>query len=573
MKSIITFLKNNYLLIIGILIVAFYSVSPQLIFEKQLDDDYRGIYLSTTDAELYFTARVQEIKDGYYSLGNAYLYENKGDPYLLPPLGELIMVGFGSIFNLSTTQIMIYGSKLFFPVLLFVAIYFFVFVLGQDKKIALVVALAVFLDSKFVHNIDALTGLFSFSAFPDFSHYLRPINPQISSLIFFSFLTFFYLSLKKKKAYLWILAGLFLGLGFNIYFFTWAFSVSFILLLGLFFIIKKRFDLFKIIAKVLAGGLIVSVPYWYTLFQAINTPQFSYAANNQGLIDSHAPIFSKISLIVIVVYLLTAKFLKLPKNLNHYFLLALSLTTLVVINQQIITGKELYHGHFHWYYNIPVFIIVLLFCFNLFVKRYLVNFKNMIFVLLFLLFVYGGLVVYVNASNHNFDYFAGLQKYGWVVEWVNNNNPENTVIVSDDLLLNSMIPAYTSADVYLAEQASWYFASRQRIEHNYLIYIWLKKVSPDDIENYLNNHKREISIMSSLDIKGKHYSCVDCITPQMVDYLSQRYREYDNNGFANQLKKYKADYLVSSDGGFEQYDIFKLISQNKDFYIYKISYD
>ena len=565
------FLKNNYLLIIGILIIGIYSLSTQLIFEKKLGENYKGIYFSATDAELYYTSRIQEIKDGYYGMGNSHLYESKTDPYLIPPVGEIIMVGFGKFFNLTTPQIMIYGSRFFFPVLIWLAMYFFILVLQKDKKIAFLISLAIFLCSNLIYNPQDLINIFKGSGSFTFSPYLRPINPQISSLFFFSFLISFYLSLDKKKVYLWILSALFFGLSFYIYFYTWAFIITFIGLFVLFFIWKKKFDLLKITIKVLFGGIIVSLPYWFMLFRAFQTPQFKYSVNNQGMTMTHALILSKVALLTIVLYWLTFKILKLHENLSHFFLLSLSLTTTIVINQQIITGRELYHGHFHWYYNVPIFIIVSIICLDLLIKEFLPKFKNIIFSLLVILVIYNGALTYYNSFIYRFDRYAQLQKYGPIVDWVNNNLLKDEVVVADDLILDSIIPAYTSANVYLAEEASWYFAPQERIEHNYFIYLWMKGISIKEIDKYLIENKIEISTMSSLDLPGKHYICIECITPEMIQYLSQGYTEFSKSGFLNELNKYKADYIISESNILKLYSSIKPINEINGFIIYKIN--
>ena len=570
-KSISLFFKANYLLIIGILIVSIYSLSPQFIFENKLGDDYQGIYFSATDSELYYTSRVQEIKDGYYGIGNSYLHENKNDPYLVPVFGEIIMAGFGKIFNLNIAEIMIYGSRLFFPILLFIAIYFFALFLQKDKKLALLSSIAIFLGSNIVYHFQDVFNIFKgFTTSASFSSYLQPINAQISSLTFFAFMAVFYLALSKKRTYLWILSALLLGIGFNLHFYIWAFILSFSFILIFFFLLIKDYERLKIIINTLSVGIILSTPYFFMLLKAMNTPQYSYAINNQGMISTHALILGKVALLTIIIFLFISKFFKLPKNLNYYFLLALALNTFVVINQQVITGKELYQSHFHFYYNTPVLFIIAFLALGLFLKKYLPKFKDLIIFLLIIFFVYNAFVVFNDAFDENFDRFVDWQKYGPIVQWINNNDLRDKVIVSEDLILDSIIPAYTSTDVYLAESASWYFVPRERIEHNYLTYLWLKGIKIDEIDDYFNEHKREISVMSSLDIPGKHYSCTDCITPQMIQYLSEKYKSFHNDGVFEQLIKYQADYLISSNENLSHYKFFEKINTINDFYIYKI---
>lgn len=565
------FFKKNYLIIIGIIIVGIYSFSPQIFFEKKMGEDYKGIYFSATDAELFYTSRIQEIKDGYYQMGNSYLFENKNDPYLQPPLAEMVMAGFGWIFNLDITGIMIYGSKLFFPIIVWLAMYFAIYVWRKDKKIAFLTSLVIFLSSNLVYHFLDLINIFRFGGTNGFSPYLRPINPQISSLLFFLFLGFFYLSLEKKKKIFLILSSIFFGLSFYVYLYTWTYILTFIVLLIIFFLIKKEKESAYISLKIIIGGILISIPYWYVFFKAIMSPQFEYAATNQGMISTHAFIFSKVAVLAILLCWIVSKIVKLNKKLNYYFWLFLTLTAIIVINQQVITGKELYHGHFHWYYNTPVLIITIILSLDLLVKKYLPKRRNLIILLLSIFFIFNGMIVWINSFNSNFERFKNYQNYGDIVEWINENDLKDKVIVSEDLGLNSMIPPYTSANVYIAEQASWYLVPIERIEHNYLLYLYLKGVKDTDIEEYLKNNKIEISTMSSLDIPEKHYSCTECITEEMINYLTNRYKEFYKNGFLKELNKYKADYIISASDILLSFSFIEPIREINGFIIYKIN--
>lgn len=566
-NSFIDFLKKNYLLALGIIIIGAYSISPQIIFQKKLGQDYQGIYFSFSDYELFWMARVQEIEDGYGSMGNTALHEYKDAPYLFPPLGEMIMAGFGTLFNLDTYEIMIYETKLFFPILLFLGIYFFVYYLQKDKKIAFLVSLAIFLASNLVKL--NLSDIYS-PVEAGLSIYLRPVNPQISSLFFYLFLGFFYLALEKGKRYFWLLAALFLGLSFNIYFYTWAFIITFLAWLAIFFGFRKQFRQLKIIVKVSLGGLIISIPYWYKFFQAYASSDFDFALNNMGIFRNHTPVLGALAVLIIVIYWATAKFLKLPKDLKHYFLLALTLTGIVVINQQVITGVETFQGHFHWYYNRPIFILIFIVCLDLLIKKYFFKFRNTAFFLLAMIIIYNGAITWQIGFDMHYNHFAGFQKYGKVVNWIKENQLKDKVILSDDLALNSVIPAYTSSDVYWSDDALVYFVPRERAEHNYRVYLWLLGVTPARIENYLASQKREISIRGGLDIANKHSVCTDCISAKEIQYLSEKYKEFYQSDFLKELKKYQADYLISASSRFNDYKFFKQIDKAGEFYIYII---
>ena len=58
------------------------TLFPQLIAEHRLGSSYAGIHQEMNDDETYYVTRAQEVIDGYPTLGNPYLYEEKHEPGL-----------------------------------------------------------------------------------------------------------------------------------------------------------------------------------------------------------------------------------------------------------------------------------------------------------------------------------------------------------------------------------------------------------------------------------------------------------------------------------------------------------
>ena len=76
--------------LVGI-IVAF----PQFYFSYDHSETYQGIYIANSDSEAYYLNRVQEVRDGHPSLNSAHFKDGKDDPYLFPPLDEILVAYLG----------------------------------------------------------------------------------------------------------------------------------------------------------------------------------------------------------------------------------------------------------------------------------------------------------------------------------------------------------------------------------------------------------------------------------------------------------------------------------------------
>ena len=107
--------------LIGI-IVAF----PQFYFPYDHADTYQDIYIANTDNEVGYLNRVQEVRDGHPLLGSAILKDGKDDPYVQPPLGEIIITYLGKIFFLDLNNTILL-ARFLFAFLGFLAVYGFVF--------------------------------------------------------------------------------------------------------------------------------------------------------------------------------------------------------------------------------------------------------------------------------------------------------------------------------------------------------------------------------------------------------------------------------------------------------------
>ena len=262
------FVSYHYWAFILSLLVGFLMILPQVIFIIQAGPDDAGINILATDSEANFLARFQEMAEGDSGFSDIFFTFNQKEPYLQPPLGEILMYKFGRLFLKNTSNIFLL-AKFILPVFLFLAIYFFVLLFATDKKIALASSIGVM----FYYGVSSVWEFKSFLAnnfiIPEPSVFSRPIVPVFGLIILFSFLSFFYLYiLQSKKRYGW-LAGFCLGLSFYIYFFTWSFLAVFIFVPVFWFLIKKDWFSFKKTLWVIFLGVFISLPYWFNFYKLL----------------------------------------------------------------------------------------------------------------------------------------------------------------------------------------------------------------------------------------------------------------------------------------------------------------
>ena len=87
-----------------------------------------------TANELDYLGRIQEIKDGHFTLSSVSFLEYKDRPALMPPnILEILAAVISLVWGVSVSSIVIL-SKFFLPAFLFLLIYFFVHRLTENQE-------------------------------------------------------------------------------------------------------------------------------------------------------------------------------------------------------------------------------------------------------------------------------------------------------------------------------------------------------------------------------------------------------------------------------------------------------
>jgi len=552
------------LAIILALLTGLMVVFPQLLFLYQSGEQYQGINIFETDSEYFYVSRIREVYDGHYKIANPILAEGKNLPYAQQPLSELIVGFTGIILHLNISSVLIL-FRFISPFFLFLIIYFFILnINGRDKITAILAPIVIILASNLISYplqlLQMLKGNFFTTTFLD---YARPINPQISSIFFFGFLySFWQLGSKSSKRYLYFCAALF-GLSFYVYVYTWTFLFVFIGIEIIISLFSKKLYFAKKCLYILFFGGLLAIPYFINTYQLIH--HFSYPSLQMayGFFNSHKPVFG--FLVALSLFLLIGcYYLNENKNRNYCsFFLGLVLSGFVVTNQQVITGKVMQYGHYHWNFNRPILIIVgLIFLFNLFHRLKLRKmFINILFIAILFIAFFNSFNVQYHAYQSYFDKYLFLQKYDLVIDWLNHNAQKDDIVYVPESysypisginnigdmpsrMLSRFITSYTSLNLYYFTYANLSLSPYPKYsEYNLLITLKLLDVKPQNAFLYLRNNSAILGDIYMFDYEVRGLSYRD-VPDQDLDNITRDYRDFYALSWSEIFSKYPLNYIV-----------------------------
>jgi len=563
--------------LVGI-IVAF----PQFYFPYDHADTYNGIYIATTDNEVGYLGRIQEVRDGHPLLGSINFKDGKDNPYIQSPLGEILIAYLGKIFFLDLNGTILL-ARFIFAFLGFLAIYGFVFLLSKEKLIAISAAAAVCL-AKSLLSRGALIALLEGGA-PTayFLDNYRPVHPMVSFLFLFSFLVFFWLFFDKKQWRWGVISILILGLSFYLYPYTWSFIYAFLGILCLILLFQKKWQDIKRIILMALGGVVIAIPYLLNIYRSILHPYFNEVNVRFGLVETHQLILGFLVPSIFIVFLIF-----FPKNWRqrYIFSLALLIAPFIVLNQQLITGKDFHSGHYHWFFNQPLTIIFLIMIFlyqTRFWQEKLKLFKNIdISKILACLIIgasfYTGIVVQAASYKESESQILGDQRSGPVTEWLNSNAKKEEVVLAD-IHQSDIVSIYTSLNQFYAFSSPYYFAaSNERVLNALFLFYRLDGLKGEDAQALF--FQKQARYIISKTVFGVYYrdmfGSAEAIPDQVLDSFVQKYQDFLLIPLDKFLKMNDVKYVVWDIRDFpqwrlDQYDFLSEVYGKGDFKIYQIN--
>lgn len=571
MKKIIKIISNHKWAIIGAILIGFIIAAPQIYFRFEHRDIYWNIGLIGAD-EPAFLSRIQEVRDGHYRTASYVWLEGKDLPYLIPSLSEIIANSAGQIFNLDIADTVTL-NRFIFPALMFIVIYVLAYQLTKRKSAALAIGATVLLSTELVNPRVAFDLIFKGVSYSyHFLPFARLISPQVHLIFFFGFLMVFWLFIENKKKSFKYLSGVILGLSFYTYPYTWTFILAFLGCLFLINIFRKKWPEIKDIITISLIALIISIPYLINLWRALNHPLYVEVSSRFGIVNTHTPQIGAMALILLAIFLL---FFSRERKERYYFCLALVLAPLVVLNQQIITGRILIPDHYHWYYHKPLVIIfILIILFEFIDKKSRNNFKKtgqLILVAIIVTINFYNAWIIQSSSYKNGEFLtAELNKrYGPVLDWLNDNAKKDEVVAGGKTI-SYLAPMYTPLNSVSAADGHYTLVAdeEQMIERMFLEWR-LRGLNTEDLINYRSNISGEIYGQQYRKQTGEYTD----IPSKKFNWLVDQYGDFLEKPMEDILRKYQVRYIIwdtvaEPNAQVSQYSFLKELHRSKEIGIY-----
>lgn len=580
LNNALLFIRAHRWALFAMLVVGIVSIGPHVLFRISLGAEYRGFYILQTDNETEYLAKVQEIFDGHLLLGSTPFFEYKNNFPLLPPTLELFYAFAALVFGASIPTVFI-ASKFVLPAVLFFLIYLLIDRLSDEVPLlrgrahALAGGLLIVLGYDLIDYGTVWSYLSGSSSPASFLLWTRPVNPVIGAILLCSVLliawSFHNEHSRRYRFFLYAAGGAAIALMIGSYFFSWFLTLSILGILITINALRRHYAFVKSVLLMSAIGIILSLPYWYIVWNAGASPWYDDAAFRTGFSLGHSFILNKLLLLSLVVFFAVTALFRLEKKEWWWFCLALLLGGFVAFNQQVITGRTIWPFHFVQY-TIPLSLSVLfIVLYHVCARRYRWAWSAVVGFVIVISLSFG---IYVQASVYNrfYDEYKQKQSYAAVFRWLNASAPKDCVVLSEDDLFSRMILAFTHCNVYWTNNVH-FLIPWERLRHNYFTFLRLKGVSVEEIGGYLENNGDEVLGyfygLGGLEAGRSYPPFARLINGFPVDYQS-----FVSRDFRNELKKYRIDYIISqgplSEGIRQSLTGLILVSEINGFFIYAL---
>lgn len=555
LKKISSLLLNHWGIIVSGLLLTTLIAAPLIVFPLVNKDVYQGINIPLfgTDEQYYLT-RANEILKGH-QLGNIFLREGKDGPethftyveYLL--LLPIKFLGLAENVNVVT----LYNVENFIGIfILIVLVYRFVWELSGDKYLSVLSAL---------FSIGGYTIIYNKTiASAEANIYGRAVFPYLSSIAFFIFL---HLLLRAVKSPSWrsaLSAGIAFGALFYVFFYCWTFALAVLGCLGIVYGFNKDFGRLKRIATVTGIGLLlgaynlVRMALFYTSAAGKERSYFLWAYT------SHAPLFSKIGLVTLLLFLFFV--CRRRADNNRSFFLGLILAGWAALNQQIVTGRTVQPGHYYWFFIVPVSLLLCWYMIWCLIPKSVYRTVIFWFVLaVVLLNTIGGQYRTALAMTNEKRY---EQNFRTAIDYLHTDPKPGVVLASNDDN-GYMVTIFTVHDLFWHNAAVAFNTPRERVQDALFAYLFLNKNARNNISQYLSqaladqdNALSDKVIFQAIEGSGSGLSYDEYITKatandpalllargKLLPTLAAAYKKIATaDGISMLLKKYGVNYIL-----------------------------
>lgn len=541
---------------------------PHVWFILSAGDQYQGIQMFGADAETNYLTRIQEAAEGG-DAANPYLFEEKGTlPSSYEILGERILAIPTVLFGIPVATMNLW-YKFFLPAIAFMLAYGLAFRVTRRRSAGIIAASLGILGLQLfsVADLKYFLGMAgpAYEVFTNFANYGRPVNPEFSGILFFVYLnllwSFWTLGgmdwehvWKRKLAVILGLAACYAA-SFYVYFYTWTF---FTVLNGLFFLgllaLRRVRDAVHI-AFLTALGFLAAIPYILNLIAFTYHPYYRDISKTFGFIFTHAPRASTAGIATTFTLIATVLLERFAPARTHardekhtaLFLALLLGTAFIVINQQVITGRLLQEGHYHWYFNTAIFGLILAWAATTIGRRMTFKWFMPIIAAIVALLAFAT-TLQIQRASYLAQKEAALadQPYAPLFDWLNENaEPEEVVLA--DRRLSEWTTVYTHQNAFWSEYNFTYLVPRVRFMYTLFLYLTLHDIPASAMPEAAFHppaHGADEAAYNQPNTRGLVGNRREYLIGFYPDGMAELYQYYLASPFEDRLKDYRIDYIA-----------------------------
>ncbi|MDD3531288.1 MAG: hypothetical protein PHV99_01720 [Candidatus Pacebacteria bacterium] len=542
------FLKEHWIALLLAVLTSVIVAAPQVYFriEHRNDGVYQGIELLPDSPR---SALTREIMDGHPNLGNVYYKDGKDDPYLWQPFQPMAVAYMGELFGLDINNTFLL-SRIVLPFLAFMLIYGFALLVSRDKLVALSSA-ALLLLADLLLSFAGLSGLLQGASPSTFIQIARPVNPVMTYIPLFAFLIAFWLWYTRQTKGWWFASTVLLGATFYTYFYAWSYLYAFGGILVAILLIGREWRQALGLASVYLGGLVLAIPYGINLYRASLFPNYVEVSERFGVVATHAPLFvGVLSVAALLIFLIG-----FPRNDRRVFFfgLALLVTPLLTMNQQIITGKIMQPDHYHWFFHKPIGIIFILTTVFYLLSRWRLDFyKKALAVGIVAASVLTGALAQASAYRNDPRDGGAIaierQQYGPVMKWLSAHAEKEAVVFANNEISHLTV-IYTPQNVfYHRVVGNSLAATKERLLEVVSTFYRLRGVGASDARRiffdergYLSTNIYGIYYREAL---GSYEAIPDDKIAEALSFYTATLSVPTDEWLQSIFKKYEVEYLV-----------------------------
>lgn len=438
-----------------VLIVSLVFSLPHILIPMQIGwgkyDPLEFFGSSISMEEVYtYVPEVQEILEGKHWVSDTQLFEykNKYSPYIGETFPAYVMVFLTKIFGSVSGAFV--AADIIFPALAVLVVYTLLYVWTRQSELSIVGSLISILFPRLVallpYTQKMYKEIFVPETYPDFLFFSRNFHPQLSYVLYMMAVLLIWKAISGSKRFYVIVAGIFIGLQFYSYLFSWTSLSLGLIMFSICVLIKrdhrtiKKLFLMGVVAGIVASGYFIS---------SFNF-RFSEGGKDFFLRSSSAAFdFIILTFRYIGFLILFSLFFPVRKYKLKTFIISMWLVPVILpIVSQWLLGRNLEGDHWLQRFTMPWTIYGITVIAGIFTERNRITNKwlKLLSTVSIIVILISAVRIQTYQSFQKADGFILNEQRKQLYGWINNNLSPDSVIASLDWETVGTLPAFTGGN-------------------------------------------------------------------------------------------------------------------------------